>query len=282
MGPRNLSSQQAQPLNFEDILSKEEYLICDTSITNYLTPHSYWIFPARNFSSIPSDFIEKEIESMKLFLELLSSPKVLTTDGVSHEIKNARNNIGDKIHFLSLREDHHLKGDERKRNNGKSDKRIKLEEIQELYHRSYEASKILAFSPSQRQIYSFLEKIVLSVTRNTCAKIDYNLFYQPDRPKTEDFHTDEQLVAVALYLSSIEKKSGGVLTKDSDIKRILRNTIFYLTHSKNQGYREMINLLKDNGIRIYSQTGIWEAILKFDSSWFDSVKMIIQPLKKSR
>ena len=132
-----------------------------------------------------------------------------------------------------------------------------------------------AFSPRNRQIYKFLERIVMAVTEVTDAKIDYgNLYFlQKQKSIKRDFHTDEQLVTSAIYLSCTECKHGGILTRDSDIKRILRNTVFYLDHSSSADYREIVNMVTKNPVKVYRAEGMNDARLNGDSSWPGSLEI---------
>ena len=256
-----------QIFSFERIIDKEGYLICDTSAVSQLALSSKKVYQTKSFSDFSLDLIEKEIEKISIFLEFMENPKILFTSKVSEEIRSIRDNLGNKIHFL--RENYNLRRNGRKSCDEKPIEQIKLEEIHELYNELHRASRRSVFFPGQRQIYSFLEKIVLSVTRNTDAKIDYGFFYRKDdKPrKREDLHADEQLVAAALYLSAFERRNGGILTRDSDIKRILRNTLFYLKNSGQQGYIEIISLLRKNPISLYHAEENMEAKLLIDSSW---------------
>ena len=256
-----------QIFSFEKIIDKEGYLICDTSAVSQLALSSKNVYQTKSFSDFSLDSIEGEIEKISIFLEFMENPKILLTSKVSEEIRRIRDRLGTKIHFL--RENYNLRRNGRKPCDEKPIEQIKLEEIHELYNELHRASRRSVFFPGQRQIYSFLEKIVLSVTRNTDAKIDYGFFYRKDdKPrKREDPHTDEQLVATALYLSAFERRRGGILTRDSDIKRILRNTLFYLNNSGQQGYVEIVHLLRENPISLYHVEENKEARLIIDSSW---------------
>lgn len=261
------SFTRGQIFSLEEIINRAEYLLCDTSVVFQLSLSSKRIYQTKSFSDFSADSIEKEIEMTNIFLEFLGNPKVLVTSRVSEEVRSIRDGLGNKIHFL--RADYNLGRNGKKLREDKPVEQVKLEEIHELYHELYQTLRKSIFSPAQRQVYSFLEKIVLSVTKNTDAKIDYSFFYRKDdKPRKREYlHTDEQLVAAALYLSAFEKKHGGILTRDSDIKRILRNTLFYLNNSGNPGYLEIVPLLKENPISLYHVEEDKKARLLVDSSW---------------
>lgn len=265
-----MSSEKTEILTFEDVLSRESYVICDSALTSVVNLEWYWdgVYRARNFAGINSEYVKKEREYLESFLDLLTNPKVLVSEGVSLELQRARNMIGDKIKYL--REMGKLEKKKRKYHRGETQTEL-LSEVHALFHESFKEARRTSFSPGQKSEYGVLEKIVLSVTKHTNAKIDLDEFYEHRaKPKnTEDFHTDEQIVAVALYLSVIENGEGCILTKDSDIKRILKNTLSYLALSNAKDSNEFFSLTKTNGIRIYFVSDFKRAESVFDSRSFD-------------
>lgn len=261
-----------------EILNTEEYVICDSSVMESMIDE---ISSAKNFSEIPDNVLSMQLKYAEMFIELLDNSNLLTTAGVSSELKNSRDIIGQNLHYLSSR----LKsenGKDKKYNHNGSNKKEMLEAIQELHHLAYESSKKKAFSPKNRQIYNFLERIVMAVAEVTDAKIDYGYQYSfQHKPMKHDFHTDEQLVASAVYLSCAEGNHGGILTRDSDIKRILRNTVFYIDHSSSAGYREIVSMIAKNPIKVYRMEGFKDARLNADSSWSGPLEIsrIVSPQK---
>ncbi len=252
-------------LSFDDILEREDYVICDSGIADSGIEDLY---PLNHFLEIPTPLLKRQLGGVELFLQLLEDPGVITVPGVSREIKIARELLGSKLRYL-LADTRRLSNGNRKRLMYKCRNKIKrLKRIQELHHILYQTLKRKAFAPREKPVYNFLESVVLSVAKNSDAKIDFGNSYGHESPRpVEDFHTDEQLVAMAIYLSCVEGKSGGILTGDSDIKRILRNTIFYLAHSGHAGYREIINLVAKNPIKVYHIELPREAGISWDSSW---------------
>jgi len=265
-----MNPEKTELLTFEDILKREDYVICDSALTSVANLEWYWdgIYRARNFAGINSEYVKREREYLESFLDLLTNPKVLVSEGVSLELQRARNMVGDKIKYLSGMEK--LEKKKGKYHGGETQKEL-LSEVHDLFHESFKEAKRTSFSPGQKSEYGVLEKIVLSVTKHTNAKIDLDEFYEHRaKPKnTEDFHTDEQIVAAALYLSVIENREGCILTRDSDIKRILKNTLSYLALSNAKEFNEFSSLTKTNEIRIYFVLDFKQAGFVFDSRSFD-------------
>ena len=248
--------------SFQEILDAEDYVICDSSIRNALIKE---IYPVKTFSNLDVDILHKSIESSSIFLSLLEDPNSLTTRGVIEEIETARDIIANQLRYLVQNSSNGKKkyGERDKHKSGM------LRQVQELHHQSYKVAKKSLFIPGNRQIYGFLERVVIAVAEMTEAKIDYSYLYGEQKAPKKDNHTDEQLVSAALYLSAVDRKSGAILTKDSDIKRIVRHTLHYLYNSANNGYREIARLVKDHPVKVYQPEGPIHARLIWDSSWLE-------------
>lgn len=258
---------------FDEILRQESYVICDSSLTSISSPDWYqgWVYDARFFSEIKRDILEAEIMDLKYFLEVLRNPIVFTTKGVLYELKNARDMIGDKLKFLNKQENL-VGGKNRKRLHRGDNQKILLQQILDTFYESSRQSESSVFFPRQKFQYNALERIVLKVTKHTDSKIDLDELYPEKRAKpkkVQDFHTDEEIVASALYLSVIDSRMGCILTRDSDIRRILMNTLTYMSLSDVKGLHDIRNTVKKNRIRIYYVTESERGNLVFDTSEFD-------------
>ncbi len=260
-------------LTFDEILRQESYVICDSSLTSISGPDWYqgWVYDARFFSEINRDILETEIIDLKSFLEVLRNPIVFTTKGILYELKNTRDMIGDKLKFLKKQENL-VGGKNRKRLHRGDNQRILLEQILDTFYESSRQSERSVFFPGQKIQYNVLERIVFEVTKHTDSKIDLDELYPEKRAKpkkVQDFHTDEEIVASALYLSAVDSRKGCILTRDSDIRRILMNTLAYMSLSDVKGLYDILNTVKKNRIRIYYVTESERGYLVFDTSEFD-------------
>jgi hypothetical protein len=128
----------------------------------------------------------------------------------------------------------------------------------------------ISFLPRYKWEYDVLEKIVMRVTENTGAKIDLHEVYNTRaKPRNiEDFHTDEQAVAASLYLSLAENKEVGILARDSDIRRILANTLSYLFYSEKNQFNDFLSQIRGNKIEVYFVSSFQQAKLVFDTDSF--------------
>ena len=275
-------SQQQQnqgktTLTLQSVLQQADYVLCDNSTFGQGKGSDwYWdfIYPIHRFSELDFNSIQRQIEYTKSSLNLLAHPKTFVVSGVSSEILTIVNILSDKISFLLGEEKRSLRRSGKRftdHSENESVEKVMLNELCNLLHVSYQQSKRSELARRNNEKYNFLERIVLSVTENTGAKVDYEKVYHPNRgpKKVEDFHTSEQLIATALYLSVSESKSCSILTRNSNIRRILFNTLSYLTYPDKSVYRGVIDsATKKNNIRVYYVTGLNELRLDYDSSQF--------------
>ena len=263
LGACMMNSKKVLSLTFEDILKQEEYIIWDSAVIS--SPDTNWyhkmVYDSVSFLGINLETLGKEAEFLKYFLPFLENPNVFTVLGVALEIDRTRKIVADKIKFLKERE--RFLGKREFEGKGEAQKEL-LEGIRDLFYEYYKELRKSLFIPQQKQIYHTLEEITIKVTEQTNSKIDYSRYYEKRvKPKRDPgFHADEQTVAAALYLSSIEGKKGGILTRDSDIERILKNTL-------NCRFLSGISdLITNNRIKIYYPTGVGKAHCRFNTTDF--------------
>jgi len=271
---RNGNHGQGRVLTFDDILQSSGYVLLDTGVTR--SKKGNWL--TKNFSDLKQrtdislSGVEEETRSVEYFIQLLGNSNVFVTPRVSQEIFGfvdiLKNLIVVLSRFKKIRPKNWIKEADFDR----------LKEFYDLYETCYYKSRNSEFSPHQLQRHGFLERIVLSVSEETNAKIEYGEERRSKR--REDLHTDEQLVASALYLSFVEGKSGAIITIDSDIKRILFNTLSYLTYPYISVYRDVVNSATTSGIRICYSTPDSEFQQRYNSSEFTSNSRLVIPREK--
>jgi len=221
-------------ITVDNLLQELELVICDTSMVFRSNDWGWYqdsVYSKRSFSGMNPDSMAKEIGNLKYFLSLLESPNIATVPGVSAEIRRERNMVTDTIRFLNQLED--LVSNKFRKKLGKQGFRKRetgrelLEEIRDLIHQCYLQSRRISFLPKDKLKYEMLEKKVIEIAAKTGSKIDFSQDYlKRIKPKNvEDFHTDEQLVAAAIYSFAYDDKDVGILTRDSDIRRIMRKTV---------------------------------------------------------
>lgn len=249
-------------LTLKEILEQEDCLVYDSSITSDSFGDWYWegIYPESSFSGIDIEIEKSQMVGLKRFLELIRRENVYSVPGVVLEIKKVRDMVSDKIRFLKKHEKAVSRRFRKKiPQNGFREgvkRRKLLEDIHDLFYEAYRETKRAVFYPKQKELYDFLRKLVLNVTERTDAKVDNNVYYrQSVKPKDkEDFHTDEDIVASAFYSSLVDRKKVGILTRDSDIRRILINTVSYMANPEARELNMFPERLQENGVRVYYMT----------------------------
>ena len=129
----------------------------------------------------------------------MQNQNVYVAPGLSLQLQRARDIVADKIKYLKLEG----KKERDWKYHNREDKMILLQEVHDLFHDSYLEARRVSFLPAQRKKYDTLERMVMSVTEQTQAKVDLDEIYD-DRAKpkvVEDTHADEQAVAVDVDVS---------------------------------------------------------------------------------
>ncbi len=262
------SPEITELLTFESILKRRDYVICDSSV---FSPAGFdWygegVYDARDFAAVNSRCVRELTEYLKYFGDFFQNKNIFAVPGVSLELKRARDMVADKIKYLKIRE---KSREDRKHHNGEN-KLMLLQEAQNLFHQYYMRTRRISFLPRYKGEYDVLEKIVMRVTENTGAKIDLDKVYntRAKPKKIEDFHADEQAVAASLYLSLAENKESGILARDSDIRRILANTLSYLFYSEKSQFNDFLSQIRGNKIEVYFVSSFQQAKLVFDTDSF--------------
>lgn len=271
--PREKPGHTYTPL--EEVLEKEDKVICDLSIESdgEMDFYGRTIRPLSRFIDLQSDAVLKQIGFLDFFLNVLRHSKTIVLSGVTLENRTMINLLKTKIDFLTIEEERASRNKSRKGTGGQHNlesERELLKEVYRLFRELGAQTKGKHFVPQQQVAYDFIERMVLSVASKTGAKIDTGKRYNPEREKNvRDFHTDEQIVATALCLSIFENKSVAILTRDRDIKRILFNTLSYVSYLGRKEYTEMMKSSARRGIKLYRTGRIGEANLAYDIKEFN-------------
>lgn len=126
-------------------------------------------------------------------------------------------------------------------------------------------AELSLYSPSDQEIFELLEHKVIEIGKENSVKR-----YSPKRNGKADLHTDEQLVATALYHSLIEKSSSAIVSKDSDIQRLLVQT--QICFNEHSDFWRISRALKDNPVRVYFVIGKGKVECNVDTSQSDSFR----------
>lgn len=251
---------------FEGVKSASDYIICDSCVsyagTNWFGDTLLGLHKKPEFSL---KGIEKESEAARNFIGFLENPRVCVTPGVSDEILAFINILRKNMELAKAKAGY-------RRGWAKREDFESLGEYCRLQQDCYDACKESEFFPSQITEYKYLEKIVLGVTAETGAKIPYGR--KGNTNNTGSF-TDEQLVASALYFITAENKSCSIITRDADIRRILFNTLSYLTHPVNLFHAGIVEATAMNQLGIYCplETGFYNVYSTIEFSQDDILQI---------
>ena len=254
----------SESISFETIINQEPLILIDSGI--YAKSNEDWyedgIYEAKRYSQLDTEILYSALLRLEKLENLLLEPNVKTIPKVIDEFIYIRDKLKEKLRNLNA----HEKGIPKKY---KDEPKLKecheaveykkriLEDICFLFHNVQRIAKRSEslFIPQDKIKFYHLEKIVIATAEITEAKIDFSSRYHSFRKKEEDLHTDEQLVAAALYLSIFDNLRSCILTSDSDIQRILKRTYNYLTSSLVSSNGQIARALKENPINVYFETG---------------------------
>jgi len=244
--------------SIRNVLELEDYVICDTSIS---VSENSWcrnqIYETDRFSQLDLCVLQRVTKSLSSFSEILTYEKVISLKEVSKEIKRAREIVREKICFLESEDSHGGNG-----RYHKSKQEVLLHKIRDLYHDSYLRARS---SPRFKQTECrALEKLVLQSSEETSSREDH--LRKRNSKKYPYLYTDEKIVALSLYLSSVEDKKGCILTRDKDIRLILLHTLNYLHSLRTYEAKGILKRISANPIKIYNYSENCPLFLDFDSS----------------
>lgn len=215
-----------------DKLLKADFILSDSDPVSRDFGNWYYkhIYPVSRISRLDEAQLEELSSNILFLINWFSQKNVYTVEGVVGEISGFKEVISNKLAFLKRDKEYRSTnyGDKISwsltrtslTNPENKSKEELLSRICLLYSQVGRKAARSIFKPQDTDFYGFLEKDVLQVTEATHAKQDYSEKYdQPARPSFS--HTDEVLVASALYRSIRDNASTYIITADSDIGRIL-------------------------------------------------------------
>ncbi len=246
-----------EPVALDDILAEEPLILTDTGL--YATSwYQEDVYDISLFSEINKDVLCNQQIALQNLFNWFSHPNVFTTERVVREIKRIKELVREKLIYLNSFEKRAIKKTRKKiMKDSDGYREINKKLLQDICFQYIQIIKIASNSvlkPEYTKGFNILYELVLRVAKETGAKINFDSLYLDFRPPAEDFHTDEQLVATALYISVFDKKSSCIITNDSDITRILVNTYNYSANMHDKGNilkAQISRALKENPIHVY-------------------------------
>ncbi len=251
---------QGKLIPFEDIINQEPLILIDSGIHQKIGEPWYavGIYEAKRYSQLDSDILYKWAVSLEKTQGILSNPNVITVKKIVDEFIYVRELLRDKLVGLNEHEKHIPRQYRNRYKNIEENEEIEykkrlLEKICFLYHNIQRIAKGSIPDHVDQTRLNQLEEMVINIAEVREAKRDFSSRYHHDsfRKKEGDMHTDEQLVATALYFSIFDKEQNCILTSDSDIKRILQRTYDCLTCDVASINKLISRMLKKNPIKVY-------------------------------
>lgn len=129
-----------------------------------------------------------------------------------------------------------------------------------IYVQNIRRARCREFRPSETEIYSTLSSIVEEISSLNRIKRDNRQAYRSTwrarvraEPRFDDLKTDEKIVAAALYWSLVKKEGSNIVTRDGDIVKIFRASVFsFIEAGMSSGfYRSVADAIMKNPPDIY-------------------------------
>jgi len=209
--------------------------LVDSGLTSYGVGNWYdgYLYYIHSFTKIDADVLFPVLTKVEQYQDLLSIHSIHSVPKAAQEVQRMRTILTDKLKFLNrtantrdARKQHHTNLDASELRQIAKDL---LENICWNYREAERLTRRKQLSPSG-DAFKTLDTLISSITTELCSKKNYALRHG-DSPYVhgEDLHTDEQLVATAIFYSIFRNQSCYILTADSDIARIVQNTYWFLT-----------------------------------------------------
>jgi len=266
---------QSQDIPFEEIVNNESLILIDSGLSTGKPGEAWYrigVYEAKKYSELDADILHKWIAELRDLSNLLLRPNIRTVEKVVDEFVYTRELLREKLIKLNGRQMtiKKLHRDKYRIQQGCEETEFKkglLEELCFLYHEVQRVAKRTVLDHFDQNKFNLLERAVISIAEVSWAKRDFSYPYKNSfRKKEGDSHTDEQLVAAALYLSILDGTESCILTKDSHIKRILKNAYAYLTCNEIPINKIVLEALREKPIRAYFVKGQGTVDLEVDTS----------------
>ncbi len=263
----------------EEVL-KAPFVFVDTS-AEYISGVGDWfyehVYNADRFSQINDKSLSSVLEGLEFVLELFSKPNVYTVTGVGMEFRHIRDIVSGKLKVLNYRE--------KNGTGGRRQRRVSYTQSERHFSKSSRQKQLLegicwAYSDivriagkrkpkAEKGMSDALEGILNGIedeTHATRAKLNYDSDTRRKPKKEWNLRTDEQIVAAAFYNSIVNKSPSTILTRDSDIRRLVNNTAYYLRSPGINGHKKLEELLIKFPVRVCFRESFDGAMLVADTS----------------
>jgi len=252
--------------SFADILNQGLLILTDggAEVEDSSSWYKFKVYDSHTYSQIDCHSAHNKAEFLEEFKNWWSEPSVFTSEKVPEEIKRVLDCVRGKLKYLNEKE--RSKPKKHKKKNLKlyheniENARKLLGNVANLYNQIHQKAKKSVFKPNDLTKFICLENIVLTISKNSKAKQNFGYRYNDFDSKAKDLHADEELVALALYSSIVDKEGVCIVTRDSDIYRLLLSAHCHLVHSgiyDINGY--LLQALEKKPIHVYFST-TWDTL----------------------
>lgn len=230
LGIETIIKSTRELIEFEIDKRPDVYLLMDTNVatdSDFLDG----TYHAKDYSGLDTEELEDTIKAVEFGSELLNNPIlnnpiIFIVDGVSKELVQFCKIVSERIKFYnnSPIEGNLKRKKEKFHSNHLENNKILYQQLNDIcFHLSHQLDKAI-YPIEDTMFYHQILGEILKISREENLKREVIVgenIPRPFRREHDIFNTDEELVALAIYLNSIKTKPVSILSNDSDIPRIL-------------------------------------------------------------
>ena len=245
--------------SLQEVLYVEKNLLVDTNMISRIKGNGWYNDYIRGkecFYDIDGTILEERIKFVSEFRDLLNRSNIQMVSECRREKKRVISLLQNQLKYLDQR--NHYSSSE------PENKRLMKQLIFE-FKQLDECARQNEYNPADARRLKYFFELTKTISRNSNAKKDFSERYHNNNKNRTDTHADEKMVAVGLYSSIIENKRMGILTRDSDLYRLLISAQLHLMHLGNKPISDGIHrLLINNPVLIYyfPKSNITEGVIR--------------------
>lgn len=271
-----------EAISLERILAQEPRILVDLSAQSMFSDVEWFhlIRRAYDYADIPLSELEKARKMLSGFSELFSHEHVYTTENVVREMERGYEMVVNSNAVLKRRKDN-SSGSRQVNHVSRGVPAIQqgMDSLIQTLRRAKSKARASIVGGIDLMGYAVIETMVTAVSEEAYSKKDYS--YRVGGhigSRTADLHADEELVATAMYLSTLAFEQVSILTADSDIGRIVDHVVRAVIEAEVPGSFTFIGKLKANPVRVYFVQSPGFATLSYDTRDIDPIA--IPPLRE--
>ena len=242
---------KVQPYTLDQVLGEQKRVFLDRNI--YLPQGiGNWygkIVYNRQFHELDKDLLLEVNDSLKQEITLWYQPTTFSTEKVVEEIRIFNQILQERLDYFrrNLKRRRSKSGGIPPTVNGHPFLRVCNNHATIL-----QAATSSLYKPRNQDVFEVLEDLVISVGRETSAKIDFSKRHGNRKRNNVDLHTDEQVVAAAIYSSVVENTPCAIVTPDSDHQRLLAGVQRYAHKTDiHLGSKSLSEALLEHSVQVY-------------------------------